>query len=91
MQSSYPLVFATTGGMGREVTVFYCLVYLLSRRANLLYSATVVWIIGRHCLFFAALGYSVHPWQPVLLILISRDASPEMGLAEHSRDYLCTV
>ena len=34
-----PLVFATTGGMGKEATVFYCrLADLLSRRNNVIYS-----------------------------------------------------
>ena len=38
-------IFATTGGMGKEVTVFYCqLADLLSRKNNVICSTTLAWM-----------------------------------------------
>ena len=40
-----PIVFATTGGMGKEATVFYRqLTDLLSHKSNLKYSTTLAWM-----------------------------------------------
>ena len=45
-QASFtPLVFTTTGGMGKEALVFYrCLADLLSRRSSTTYSHTLAWM-----------------------------------------------
>ena len=82
-----PLVFATTGGMGKEATVFYRrLADLLSRRNNMPYSTTLAWM--RCALSFSLLRSAA------MCICGSRsisyrslDASPEVGLAKSSRDY----
>ena len=45
LASFTPLVFATTGGMGREATIFYRrLADLLSRKSTVAYSTTLAWI-----------------------------------------------
>jgi len=67
-QASFtPLVFATTGGMGKEAMVFYRrLASLLSHHNSTAYSLTLAWM--RCTLFFSvALCYSVHSWKPVHL------------------------
>ena len=45
-QASFtPLVFATTGGMGREASIFYRrLADLLSHRNNVTYNTTLAWL-----------------------------------------------
>ena len=49
-----PLVFETTGGMGREATVFYRrLADLLSHKSNMIYGTTLAWI--RYTLSFSLL------------------------------------
>ena len=81
-QASFtPLVFATTGGMGKEAIVFYrCLASLLSHHNLTAYSRTLAWM---RCTlsFSAALCYGVHPWKPVHLALscgsLSGDGPPE--------------
>ena len=82
-----PLVFATTGAMGREATVFYRrLADLLSHKSNMIYATILAWI--RCTLSFSLL------WSAAVCIHGSRsisyrsiDASPEVGLAESPRDY----
>ena len=45
MASFTPLVFATTGGMGREATAFYKrLADLLANKNNVAYSTTMAWM-----------------------------------------------
>ena len=40
-----PLIFATTGGMGREATIFYCrLADLLSHKNNVPYDTMLAWL-----------------------------------------------
>ena len=82
-----PLVFATTGGMGKEATVFYRrLADLLSRRNNVVYSTTLAWI--RCTISFSLLRSATMCIRGSRSISYrSLDASPEVGLAESSRDY----
>ena len=82
-----PLVFATTGGMGKEATVFYCrLADLLSCKNNVIYSTTLVWM--RYTLSFSLLRSAAVCIRGSRSISYrSLDASPKVGLAESSRDY----
>jgi len=55
LASFTPLVFATTGGMGREAVVFYRrIASLLSRCSSTAYSRTLAFIVKIFC--------DVHPW-----------------------------
>ena len=58
-----PLVFATTGGMGREATIFYRrLADLLSRKNTVTYSTTLG-LDQKHIIIFpASVSNGVHPW-----------------------------
>ena len=82
-----PLVFVTTGGMGKEATVFYRrLADLLSRRNNMPYSTTLAWM--RCALSFSLLRSAAMCIRGSQSISYrSLDASPELGLAKSSRDY----
>ena len=82
-----PLVFATTGGMGKEATVFYHqLADLLSHRNNVIYSTTLAMM--RCTLSFSLLRSAAMCIRGSRSISYrSLDASPEVGLAESSRDY----
>ena len=81
------LVFATTGGMGREASVFYRrLADLLSRKSNLTYSTTLAWL--RCTLSFSLLRSAAVCIRGSRSISYrSVDASPEVGLAESPKDY----
>ena len=87
LASFTPLVFATTGGMGREALTFYRrLADLLSRRSAMAYSSTLAWL--RCTLSFSLLRSAT------MCIRGSRsishrscDASPEMGLVTGPRDF----
>ena len=83
-----PLVFSTTGGMGKEATVFYrrWLADLLSSRNNVIYITTLAWM--RSTLSFSLLRSAAMCIRGSRSISYqSLDASPEVGLAESSRDY----
>ncbi len=80
MASFTPLVFATTGGMGKEATTFYK-ADLIAKKKKSLYSSTLAWI--RCKLAFSLLRSAV------MCIRGSRstfhhvpDASIELGVAE---------
>ena len=81
------LVFATTGGMDKKATVFYHqLADLRSRKSNVIYSTTLAWM--RCTLSFSLLrsaAMCIHGSRSIFYQ--SLDASPEVGLAESSRDY----
>ena len=81
-----PLVFATTGGMGKEATVFYRRLADLLSRSNVVYSTTLAWI--RCTISFSLLRSATMCIRGSRSISYrSLDASPEVGLAESSRDY----
>ena len=87
MASFTPLVFATTGGMGREATAFYKrLADLLANKNNVAYSTTMAWM--RCSLSFSLLRSAV------MCIRGSRssshrvpNASLELGVAESHLSY----
>ena len=81
-----PLVFATTGGMGKETITFYRrLAELLSKRSALSYSSTLAWI--RCTLSFSLLRSATMCIRGSRSISFrSPDASPEMGLTNGPRD-----
>ena len=82
-----PLVFATTGGMGKEAITFYRrLAELLSKRSTLSYSSTLAWI--RCTLSFSLLRSATMCIRGSRSISFrSPDASPEMGLTNGPRDF----
>ena len=82
-----PLVFATTGDMGKEATVFYRqLADLLSRKNHVIYSTTLAWM--KCTLSFSLLRSAAMCIRRSQSISYrSLDASPEVGLAESSWDY----
>ena len=87
-QASFtPLVFATTGGMGREAIVFYrCLADHLSRRGSTSYSQTLAFI--RCTLSFSLLRSATMCIRGSRSISHrSSDASPEMGRIDEHRDF----
>ena len=87
LASFTPLVFATTGGMGREATIFYRrLADLLSRKSTVAYSTTLAWI--RSTLSFSLLRSATVCIRGSRSISHrSTDASPEVGLADCHKDY----
>ena len=82
-----PLVFATTGGMGKEAITFYRrLAELLSKRSAFSYSSTLAWI--RCTLSFSLLRSATMCIRESRSISFrSPDASPEMGLTNGPRDF----
>ena len=82
-----PLVFATTGGMGKEAITFYRrLAELLSKRSALSYSSTLAWICCT--LSFSLLRSATMCIRGSRSISFrSPDASPEMGLTNGHRDF----
>ena len=87
-QASFtPLVFATTGGMGREAIVFYRrLADHLSRRGSTSYSQTLAFI--RCTLSFSLLRSATMCIRGSRSISHrSSDASPEMGRIDEHRDF----
>ena len=82
-----PLVFATTGGMGKEAITFYRrLAELLSKHSALSYSSTLAWI--RCTLSFSLLRSATMCIRGSRSISFrSPDASPEMGLTNGPRDF----
>ena len=72
LASFTPLVFSTSGGMGKEAVTFYHrLVELLSRRNTMTYSSTLAWL--RCLLSFSLLRSAtiyVHPGKPFHLLQI---------------------
>ena len=81
-----PLVFATTGGMGREATAFYKrLADLISTYNNSMYSTTMAWIrctlssLLRSAVMCMRGSRSSSHWVP--------DASLELGVAESRLSY----
>ena len=87
-QASFtPLVFATTGGMGREASIFYRrLADLLSHRNNVTYNTTLAWL--RCTLSFSLLrsaAVCIHGSRSISYR--SADSSPEVGLAACPRDH----
>ena len=79
-QASFtPLVFSTTGGMGREALTFYRrLADMLSRHSSTSYSGTLAWI--RCTLSFSLLRSATVCIGGTRSILHhSNNASPEMG------------
>ena len=61
-----PLVFATTGGMGREATLFYKrLADQISEKRNTIYSKTMAWIKCMHPLLPPTIRSDVHSRQPL--------------------------
>ena len=82
-----PLVFATTGGMGKEAITFYRrLAELLSKCSVLSYSSTLAWI--RCTLSFSLLRSATMCIRGSRSISFrSPDASPEMGLTNGPRDF----
>ena len=87
-QASFtPLVFTTTGGMGKEAVVFYRhLSDLLSRRSSTTYSRTLAWM--KCALSFSLLRSATVCIRGSRSISIrSADVSPEMGRFDGHRDY----
>jgi len=80
---STPLVFATTGGMGKEATIFYRrLADLSSHKSNVTYDTTLAWL--RCTLSFSLLrSATVCIRGSQSISFRSTDASPEVGLADH--------
>ena len=89
LASFTPLVFATTGGMGREEVVFYRhLASLLSHRSSTAYSRTLAWM--RCTLSFSLLRSSVISMcirGSRSISLRNAEASPEMGTLDGHRNY----
>jgi len=86
LASFTPLVFATTGGMGREAVTFYRqLAELLSKRKALSYGSTLTWL--RCTLSFSLIRSATMCIRESRSIsLRSSDASPELGLTNDPRD-----
>ena len=87
-QASFtPRVFATTGGMGREASIFYRrLADLLSHRNNVTYNTTLAWL--RCTLSFSLLRSAAVCIRGSRSISYrSPDSSPEVGLAACPRDH----
>ena len=86
LASFTPLVFATTGGMGREAVTFYRrLAELLSKRKALTYSSTLAWL--RCTLSFSLIRSATMCIRGSRSTsLRSSDASPELGLTSGPRD-----
>jgi len=86
LASFTPLVFATTGGMGKEAVTFYRrLAELLSKKNGLSYSNTLAWL--RCTLSFSLLRSATMCIRGSRSISYrSSDASPEMGLISGPRD-----
>ena len=82
-----PLIFATTGGIGREATIFYRrLADLLSHKNNVPYDTMLAWL--RCTLSFSLLRSATVCIRGSRAISHrSTDASPEVGLADHHRDH----
>ena len=73
-----PLVFATTGGMGQEATLFYkYLADSLSEKRNIMYSKTIAWMRCTLSLF-PAICIDVHSRQ-LLTISPSTRYQPQTG------------
>ena len=80
------LVFATTGGIGKEATIFYPrLADLLSCRSKVTYDITLAWL--RCTLSFSLLRSATVCIRGSRSISFrSTNASPEVGLADSLRD-----
>ena len=81
LASFTPLVFSTTGGMGKEATVFYRrLADLLAHKHGWTYSTTLSWV--RSVLAFSLLRSAIMCIRGSRSISFrSSSASAEMGLA----------
>ena len=81
-----PLIFATTGGMGKEATIFYHrLADLLSHKSKVTYDITLAWL--RCTLSFSLLRSAtvcIHGSRSISFR--STDASSEVGLADPPRE-----
>ena len=89
LASFTPLVFSTTGGMGKETVTFYrCLSELLSRHNTMTYSSTLAWL--RCLLSFSLLRSATMCIRRSRSISYrSSDASPELGFVSGPRDFYC--
>ena len=87
LASFTPLVFSTTGGMGKEAVTFYRrLAELLSRRNTITYSSSLAWL--RFLLYFSLLISATMCIRGSRSISYrSSDASPELGLVSGPRDF----
>ena len=87
LASFTPLVFGTTGGMGKEALVFYCrLADRLSRHDSMSYSSTLAWI--RCTLSFSLLRSAtmcIRGTRSISYCYI--EASPQMGHADGLGDF----
>ena len=86
LASFTPLVFATTGGMGKETITFYrWLAELLSKRSTLSYINMLAWL---HCTLSFSLLQSATMciWGSCSISCRSSATSPEMGLMSGLRD-----
>jgi len=86
LASFTPLVFATTGGVGREAVTFYRrLAELISKRKALSYGSTLAWLC---CTLSFSLIRSATMCirESRSISLRSSDASPELGLTNGPRD-----
>jgi len=89
LASFTPLVFGTTGGMGKEALVFYrCLADRLSHHGSMSYSSTLAWI--RCTLSFSLLRSAttcIRGTQSISYWYRNIEAFPEMGHTDGPRDF----
>ena len=87
LASFTPLVFGTTGGMGKEDVIFYCrLADRLSHQGSMSYSSTLAWI--RCTLSFSLLrSATMCIWGTRSISYRNINASPEAGHTADPKDF----